>query len=510
MENEITTLSGDRFNFIAQLRLVVSASLVLSGILVFVNRILALVIHGSYLTFITLVLLSFHSDILALNSQSFILFCCSLITILSGSILLYKQPRAGQSNEAGVFRTQILGLGLVVMLAFTTTELLLRGQGGQPGVFGHDGFKPVNSLVVFPDLMADEYGIQSFTPETATKVSELIANEFSETDSVEWNDLSSGPWRLVRDLKSCRDEKESTNYSRYIEKLSGSKNLDVVDSAVIQSYMHPLNKNGFRSIPFEDHKTNKTKVLLLGDSFTWGWNAENITNSFADHLTSMGYAVYNSGISATDPAQYQAVAEKYIEVIKPDVVIVNFYMVNDVMYHLRTPKEHQIYSWETNAGVFYSYPAGVYITDVDSAYDFVLGYNSIPNTGFKSINRLMASTVITTRIWNALAQLGLGYFLFEDERKLPTPENPIVDHHTDAISAVCKANDATLLISVIPDNQDLNDEAYLSLFGEIKPVRISGLNESHFNPKDRHFNDVGHEKYAGFLATKIDSVLATD
>ena len=510
MENEITAVAGDRFNFIEQIRLVISATIILSGFLVFVNRFLALLLQASYLAFIALVLLLFYNDILALNSLSFILFCCSLISILTGLIILYKQPSKVQSSETGVFRTQLLGLALVVSLGLTTTELLLLGQGNRPGVFAHDGFKAVDSLVVFPDLMADEFGIQSFTPQTTTKVSDLITKDLSEADSIEWNKLSSGPWELVRSIRSCQGTKELTKFSRYVKNLGTSMSLDAVDSSVIQSYMHPLNSNGFRSIPFKNHKTNKTKVLLLGDSFTWGWNAENITNSFADQLTTMGYAVYNSGISATDPAQYQAVAEKYIQVIKPDVVIVNFYMVNDVMYHLRKPKAHQIYSWETNAGVFYSYPSGVYITDVDSAYDFVLGYNSIPNTGFKSINRFMASTVITTRIWNALAQLGLGYFLFEDERKLPNPENPIVHHHIHAISKACKAHKAKLLVSVIPDNRNLNDDTYLSLFKEIEPVRISGLGEDDFNPKDRHFNDQGHEKYATFLANKIDSTTAMD
>lgn len=510
MEDRISGLTGDRFTFISQLRLIVSASLILSGILVYMNRILTLVILGSYSTFIALILLSFYTDILALNGLSFTLFCFSLISVLSGSIILYRQSNPGQPSETGVFRSQIIGFGLVLVLGVTVTELLLRGQGGQPGVFGHNGFKQVDSLVVFPDLMADEFGIQSFTPETATIVSELLAKDLSETDSTILNGLSSGPWRLVRDLKSCQNENESTKYSRYIEQLSTSKNLDVVDSAIIRSYSHPLNSNGFRSIPFKNHETDKTKLLLLGDSFTWGWNAESITNSFADHLTTMGYAVYNSGISATDPSQYQAVAERYVEVIKPDVVIVNFYMVNDVVHHLRTPKPHQIYSWETNAGVFYSFPAGEYITDIDSAYDFVLGYNSIPNTGFKFLNRLMASTVITTRIWNALAQLGLGYFLYEDERKLPHPEIPVVHAHTDAISEVCRANSAKLMISVIPDNRDLHDKTYLNLFGEIEPVKISGLNSDHFNPKDRHFNDLGHEKYADFLHEKITSLKATN
>jgi len=56
----------------------------------------------------------------------------------------------------------------------------------------------------------------------------------------------------------------------------------------------------------------RTKILFLGDSFTWGASAKPITNCFVDIVTRRGYLTFNTGIPGTGLNQYVYIAEKYI------------------------------------------------------------------------------------------------------------------------------------------------------------------------------------------------------
>ena len=509
LEPSITDLAEDRFDFIAQLRLLVSCVLAFTILTIRKQLALSVVLNSLFCTFIILILVLYYDKLLILNKLSFALV---VTAATSGTLALSRsvlRSWRGISSSVSSFSFQIKALMIASVLGILSTELLLRGSGEQPGVFKHKYFRTVDSLQVYPDIYSDGSGIQSYTSSAAQTVSELVSNkQLSKADSLNWANLSSGPYHSVRHFRACRNGVVETEFANYMKELVGNARLDPIDSALIDYYNNPLNSNGFRSIEFKNHRTSKPKVLLLGDSFTWGWNASNYTNSFADRLSAMGYAIYNSGISATDPAQYQAVAEKYVSIIRPDIVIMNFYMANDVVYHIREARPHQIYSWETNAGVFYSFPSGKYISSADSAYKYVAKANSIPETESKWFNQMMASSVITTRVWNALAQLGLGYFLLDDPNKIPRPELPCVDLHAMAIKKVCDESDASFLLSIIPDHTKLEDDSYKSLFGEINPVKVSGLTGDQYNQVDGHFNDEGHAHYAKFLASQIDSLVA--
>ena len=509
LESSVKDITEEQFRFIGHLKLLTSSVIAFSMLAVRRQTTLAVFLNLLYCAFIILILLIYYDNILILNKLSFTTLVTSAITSVAALLQITKVARDGIRTSFGSFSFQIKALMITSFLGILSTELLLRASGQEPGKFKNKYFTEVDQLKVYPDIYSDESGIQSFTSSTAKTVSELVSmKQLSKVDSLNWADLSSGPYHTIRAFRDCRDDVAETEFADFMKELAINIDLDPIDSALIHYYDNPLNSNGFRSIEFKNHRTSKPKVLLLGDSFTWGWNASNYTNSFADRLSAMGYAVYNSGISATDPAQYQAVAEKYVAIIRPDIVIMNFYMANDVVYHHREARPHQIYSWETNAGVFYSFPSGKYISSADSAYQYVAKANSIPATDSKWFNQIMASSVITTRIWNALAQLGLGYFLLDDPNKIPRPETPCVDQHAMAINEVCDEFDASLLISIIPDHTKLEDDSYKTLFGEIKPVKVGGLIDGQYNLEDGHFNDDGHAHYAKFLATQIDSIVA--
>ena len=110
--------------------------------------------------------------------------------------------------------------------------------------------------------------------------------------------------------------------------------IDGIFKANPEFFSHSKNKlinhDGFRGNPFEYVDTPRAKILLIGDSFTWGCTARPFTNCFADILQKSGYYVYNGGIPGVDPQQYALIAKKYTPILKPDVVAVCLYLGNDV------------------------------------------------------------------------------------------------------------------------------------------------------------------------------------
>lgn len=122
-------------------------------------------------------------------------------------------------------------------------------------------------------------------------------------------------------------------------------------------------------------------------------------NSFTDILLARGYLVYSAGIPGTDPAQYAAIAKKYVPILKPDMIIVCFYPGNDLLPFPREPLPLRPHEHMTNAGFFESAPEGKYL-DAHEAYSYYRKLITIPsnsaNYGFWS------STAITSLVWNIL------------------------------------------------------------------------------------------------------------
>lgn len=101
-----------------------------------------------------------------------------------------------------------------------------------------------------------------------------------------------------------------------------------------------LNGDGFRSLhQFTNaaidsiHAQGKKAIMLIGDSYTYGLNADS-GRSFAAMLENTGkYGVLNAGIPGTDIPQYKAVINEYIftKGLKPDKVIVCINGANDLL-----------------------------------------------------------------------------------------------------------------------------------------------------------------------------------
>lgn len=230
---------------------------------------------------------------------------------------------------------------VALFLVFAIVESTLHLLGYQAGIITQNRyFKKVRQLTLRNEFIADEQGIQKFNTGIAEELHQYLIQD-RNFPYLDWlrlvlNDKKNGAGILKAYDEINRDWVEN-NFTRFIDSLKNKTTGTCleVDLAYIDYYTQPINSDGFRSITFKNYNTAKTKVLLLGDSFTWGNAASNLTSSFADLLAAKGYVVFNTGISGADPAQYQAIARQYIPLLKPDIIIVNFFMGNDIMYSKR-------------------------------------------------------------------------------------------------------------------------------------------------------------------------------
>lgn len=102
------------------------------------------------------------------------------------------------------------------------------------------------------------------------------------------------------------------------------------------NYSSFINKDGYRDKLYKNKKTNTIRVLLLGDSFTYGWGVsyDKIWSTIAENsLNNKGYKIelINLGRSGSFSKDYLSIARRTIDVFKPDHVFVCMLQGDDVM-----------------------------------------------------------------------------------------------------------------------------------------------------------------------------------
>lgn len=391
-------------------------------------------------------------------------------------------------------------------------ELALRKTGSEPGLVVEVApfESKTDSLILYPDYVADEKGITKISPE----IREFVNGEISKGSYYEEH-RDYRITKLISDYVDFNNGKVDNPFAAFIAALKQQRagQLDAVDSAYLAYVSSPINSDGFRSIAFKNYKTDKLKVLLLGDSFTYGSETTNITYSFADHLSARGLVVYNSGIIATDPPQYLAVAQKYIPELKPDVVVVCFAMANDIMYFHRHVQPFQPVIYATNAGLIFSCLHGEYRT-FNETYDYILNDCYIHNQEHNLFNRLSAKTVLTTKLWITLEKMGV---IKPDEEKMKYLQRvqamesdlPVTDEYIRGIMDLCREYQVKFLLAPIPFNEkpELRPKDVPGLFVNI-PYHVIETTTQEDRAQGGHFNDRGYEKYGEFLLNLIDSITA--
>ena len=357
----------------------------------------------------------------------------------------------------------------IFIVTILLLELGLRLAGYRPGYFFSKSayekarFKPVDSLEYVKVFYADSDGI--------TKINQDFCKTFSSTNSP-----------------------VNTRY------------FDYICSA-------HLNSDGYRSREFTDTITKgkkKIKLFLLGDSFTYGFSAKPITNSFADLLDNdPDFEVYNGGVPGSDPVTYLAVAKKYLQQVRPDYVIVNFFLDNDEVYY---PKKLVPYKFNdlfvTNAGGLVRLNFESLDRDSVEVFDGPLdAYKNVKSSLLFAESKwakLAAHFCITTLAWRFLdldQNVKINVAKYKKENYTP--------YLLNAIKEEAEKVNAKFILSFIPtrdgkDAKELQPHLDSVTNKQMDYSFINNLNSDDYAPSpDSHFNNAGHAKYAEFLKAII-------
>ncbi|MEE8574578.1 MAG: SGNH/GDSL hydrolase family protein [Thermodesulfobacteriota bacterium] len=264
------------------------------------------------------------------------------------------------------------------------------------------------------------------------------------------------------------------------------------------------NSDGFRGIEFRpSSSTEKKKILFIGDSFTWGGSAEPLTNGFVDIVGRSGYVAYNAGIPATDLNQYTYLAEKYVPILKPDVVAIMFFMGNDLNGPIPMAAGENHW-YVTNKGWLYAYNRYGDRLSLEEAYAQSLGvFKPRPSRSYGLIQNVFMSTVVGTYIWVELAHVNRERIAAAQKR---WRNRNHVEKLLKRIKTASTTGGAEFMLFLLPAHpeerraKNVGFRANFHRFKGLNPHYPTALVAADYVPlPNGHFNNAGHKKYAGFI-----------
>jgi lysophospholipase L1-like esterase len=371
-------------------------------------------------------------------------------------------------------------------------------------------FNEVDTLVAYKGFYADSDGIFKTDPAVATYLNgRLDSFTYNTVPPSTVKNVSLEFYGLDRDYFEIQNPAYHNTFADYVRrlKISDTAQLDEVERAILYYTKHPLNTDGFRGIEFKQYVTAKKKILLLGDSFTWGHSTQNKTNSFADLLVAKGYVVYNTGISGADPAQYLAVAKKYVPLLKPDYVVVNFFMGNDIQYYKREVKPYMPIHYSCNASNLIACPNGIYFANQHQAYDFVKAHYHIPQRSW--FDKACSLTATGTLLWKVMAKFNfhvstipVQYENYWKETERYKSDLPVCNNELQELERLCKASNAGFILIAMPElrgGRFINPDKVPHLFDSLPFSLPATITINDYDAGNGHYNEEGQRKHAEYI-----------
>lgn len=266
-----------------------------------------------------------------------------------------------------------------------------------------------------------------------------------------------------------------------------------------------INNWGFRFDKTKLNEPNKKKIMLIGDSFTWGFSATPLDSSFADLLNkNEALNILNFGIPAADPVQYAAIAKTYLDSVKPENVVVIFYTGNDVMLYDRNIQQKPFYYY-TNAGALLAVDGDRFLPSAQTAYNYYASEKFRIKKPKNKIESIAIKSALATRLLSIWQQYKSK---IEKENIIKTLD--ISKKYLKEIKQLCQERNIKFTIAVIPEYKELAfyrepfKTKYKALFQDKEIGQFcfvpNNLNAKMYNPyPDAHFNNAGHRAYAIFL-----------
>ena len=277
-----------------------------------------------------------------------------------------------------------------------------------------------------------------------------------------------------------------------------------------------VNRQGFhdsQDFVAGDDFDERMRILMLGDSFTFGWTAE-IGKSYVETIEANfpQSIVWNTAISGTGTKQALASFQVYAPILQPQLAILGFYM-NDFLDNM-LPVDHHIIKIDQNNRGFRTKRYDIdersgAVTELDDEALYYQRYGVEPPGS--ELERLIGRT----RLGSLLPRFFKAR-MRQDEIRYRRASPPIIQsvditrRYLKALRAAAAARDTALLVVLIPDRESFPSPTprYENALAIMEELGIPYLNPIHaldvaldYAPEpDMHWNTAGHQKVGKMLS----------
>ena len=144
-------------------------------------------------------------------------------------------------------------------------------------------------------------------------------------------------------------EIEMMKYAKNFKKISANSKIGIEHksntSGELMGSSVYLDYNGFRVDKNSKFKSKNKNIIMLGDSMTFGWGANNSFSSLLDKKIE-NFNVFNAGIGNTNTImQINNFFENFSDKFKYDIIILNFFINDLENVIIKSPNLFQKYSY---------------------------------------------------------------------------------------------------------------------------------------------------------------------
>ena len=262
------------------------------------------------------------------------------------------------------------------------------------------------------------------------------------------------------------------------------------------------------------------RVLVLGDSFTWGASAD-IGQGWVDVMAreaqaDMPVIVWNAAMPGTGTEQAIITAQNLIPIMQPQLVILGFHTGNDFADNLYPYDRFiNVIAEDGSSAAVQQYTldaSGQPFRETDAVIDYrANGYTVSSATGWRArVDEWLRSTRLGTLL------VGAYRVITWDAANLP-PTQALLEE----LQSLITEQGSQLLVVIIPEQEDTRsptpkhrgagtvlDAANIAYVDTLPLLETSDFENANF--ADKHLNNAGHGTVGQMMAACLAHVIETD
>lgn len=217
------------------------------------------------------------------------------------------------------------------------------------------------------------------------------------------------------------------------------------------NFGYQLNSKGFKDVEYAENKSNGVyRIVGVGDSFTFGVSPYpyNFLTLLEDSLNSMPslppVEIINMGISSTGPPHYLSLITDEALKLKPDMILLSFFVGNDIMESSRDSRKRKVYTYSYLASaLYYVYKMSTGLSQNNLGTTYGDGYSYCDTCSFFKPEKYIE------------AESRRSYVFQKDNEQYKHNVNDALSY-LKQIKRVCDRSGIKLVVSLIPDEMQVN------------------------------------------------------